>query len=120
MTKSLKNLFLHLFNTKRNSVAGGYSRNLAPACRMATMKWSNELANLAVLNVKQCRSRHDKCHNTRAFRFSGQNIYEAWKVPAGNFNDKLMLTKAVENWYEEGKYCSQSIMNEFPARYYGP
>lgn len=34
------------------------------AARMAKMVWDDELAELAALNVKQCKLRRDKCRNT--------------------------------------------------------
>jgi uncharacterized protein YcsI (UPF0317 family) len=57
-------LILDLHNKIRNTIAGG---GMAPkflaARRMMKMDWNLELAQLAVLNTKQCSMIHD-CHNT--------------------------------------------------------
>ncbi|KAH8345733.1 hypothetical protein KR067_002423, partial [Drosophila pandora] len=65
---------IKLHNERRNRLANGKETSLPRAARMATMQWSNELADLAEFNAKMCKAQHDDCHNTQTFPNSGQNI----------------------------------------------
>lgn len=105
-------------NAKRNLVAGGGVANHDPACRMATMQWDDELASLAALNVKQCAIAHDKCRNTNAFSYSGQNL--AWMGYFGTPNNPSMLTQAVDLWYSEVADSKMEYIKAYPKNYQGP
>lgn len=114
----MKNLILKLHNTKRNLVAGGGVSNHSAACRMATMQWDEELAKLAVLNVKQCKMNHDLCHNTKKFPLSGQSL--AYKSFYGKIKRIKLVKYSIQMWYDEFKDSNMTIINSFPANYTGP
>ncbi|TMW42630.1 hypothetical protein DOY81_012291, partial [Sarcophaga bullata] len=115
---NLKRLLVDTHNEKRNFIAGGGDAKHRPASRMATMQWDNELAMLAELNVKQCQIAHDQCHNTDAFKYSGQNL--AWFGFTGPVDHADRLKAAVELWYDEVRYSRQSYIDSFPSNYNGP
>ncbi|XP_039960562.1 antigen 5 like allergen Cul n 1-like [Bactrocera neohumeralis] len=117
LTQANKNLIVKLHNTKRNTVASGKTK-LKAACRMGTMQWNDELAALAALNVKQCQMKHDACHNTQAFKHSGQNL--AWSSYYGTPNVPQLLQKLINLWYNEIKYTTQAYINKYPNNYSGP
>ena len=56
----MRQIILHNHNKLRNRVAQGGFQSYKSAVRMATMRWSPELAKLAAYNVKQCNMKHDK------------------------------------------------------------
>ncbi|KAM7350298.1 antigen 5 like allergen Cul n 1-like [Cochliomyia hominivorax] len=118
MTDSLKKLILDEHNEKRNTIAGGEYDKLKPACRMGTMEWDDELAKLAELNVLQCKMKHDKCHNTNDFKYSGQNLGVSGYN--GDVNDSASIKKFIQLWYDEKKDVKQSIINKYPKGYKGP
>ncbi|XP_067635240.1 venom allergen-1-like [Eurosta solidaginis] len=122
-TQAHKNIILARHNSIRNEVAGGQAKlprmhkrrhqtKLKPACRMATMKWDNELARIAAFNVKQCQRKHDDCRNTNTFRQSGQNL-----VRTGTLNVPEMLHKAIKLWYNEISSVQMSQINSYPEGY---
>ncbi|KAM7350405.1 antigen 5 like allergen Cul n 1-like [Cochliomyia hominivorax] len=118
MTDSLKKLILSEHNEKRNFIAGGGDDDLKPACRMATIEWDDELAKLAELNVLQCTMKHDKCHNTDDFKYSGQNL--GVSTYTGDVNDSARIKQFIQMWYDEKENVSQSIINKYPNNYKGP
>ncbi|XP_075155088.1 venom allergen-1-like [Haematobia irritans] len=113
----LKKAIVKAHNTKRNLIAGGGDANHGPACRMATMRWDDELAKIAALNVRQCKMAHDKCRNTKAFKYSGQNL--AFMGFTGTAKDVDMLTKAVQLWYDEVKDSKMKYIKKYPKNYSG-
>uniref|UniRef100_A0A1I8PS81 Venom allergen-1 n=1 Tax=Stomoxys calcitrans TaxID=35570 RepID=A0A1I8PS81_STOCA len=115
LTAAMQNIIVNRHNAKRNLVAGGTVANHKAACRMATMKWNQELANIAALNVRQCKMSHDSCRNTDAFKYSGQNL--AWMSYSGTVNTNSMLENLVDLWYSEVKNSKMSNINSFPVTY---
>jgi len=114
-----KTLVLNLHNDNRNRIAGGAMSNFDSASRMATMVWDSELAQLAALNVKQCAMKHDACHNTDKYRYSGQNL--AWSAYSGSTKtDATLITQAINNWWSEHTRCSKAYINKYPSGYTGP
>uniref|UniRef100_A0A1I8PZV0 SCP domain-containing protein n=2 Tax=Stomoxys calcitrans TaxID=35570 RepID=A0A1I8PZV0_STOCA len=111
-TTGMKDFIVDRHNAKRNLIAGGTVANHKAACRMATMQWDQELANLVGLNVRQCKMSHDSCRNTDSFKHSGQNL--AWMKYSGSLNAKKLLDKAVNMWYNEVKYSKMEYINSFP------
>ncbi|XP_016995339.1 antigen 5 like allergen Cul n 1 [Drosophila takahashii] len=105
-------------NEYRNIIAGGLNANLSAACRMATIKWNDELAYLASLNVKSCAMRHDGCHNTDAFDWSGQNL--AWMSYYDPLNVTHYVQWGVDMWYGEAVYTKQAYIDAYPSNYQGP
>lgn len=66
LNESNINSILDLHNQLRSNLALGELTGLdnitfKPAIRMATLKWDNELADLALLNAYQCKMEHDRC-----------------------------------------------------------
>lgn len=118
ITDDYKKILVDTHNEKRNLIAGGGDAKLSPACRMATMEWDDELANLAALNVMQCKMAHDKCRNTDAFKYSGQNL--AWFGFTGPVDHAAKLKQSVENWFSEVKDTKQSYIDSYPNGYSGP
>jgi len=45
-----------------------------PAARMASLRWNEELAYLAKMNVLQCFLHRDLCRNTAKYKNVGQNV----------------------------------------------
>ncbi|KAH8287311.1 hypothetical protein KR054_005669, partial [Drosophila jambulina] len=116
-----KKITVNLHNKLRNQLASGKLTKYKPAKRMATMKWNNELASLAALNVKQCQMSHDACHNTQTFKASGQNLAtfgstgDITTTPAAT-----LIRDSVNAWWNEKKDANQSIMAKYPSNYSGP
>jgi hypothetical protein len=108
MTTARINDILHHHNTLRSLTASGFlstdsnQPNFPPASRMATLKWSQELSDLALLNAKQCKMHHDICHNTAEFQFSGQNL----GISSTNikFEDPdAVISRLTNAWFDEYK-----------------
>ncbi|XP_065362988.1 antigen 5 like allergen Cul n 1-like [Calliphora vicina] len=118
ITDSLKQVLVDAHNEKRNLIAGGGDANHSPACRMATMEWDDELAAIAELNVKQCQMNHDRCRNTDAFKYAGQNL--AWMGFFGDVVDADKMKESVEMWFSEVKDSQQSYIDSYPNGYSGP
>ena len=116
---NLKQVLLDAHNEKRNLIAGGGAPKHGAACRMATMEWDNELAQIASLNVRQCQMAHDQCRNTDAFKYSGQNL--AWFGYTGMATDHAKnLRNSVKGWYDEVEYSNKAFTDKYPANYFGP
>ncbi|XP_061388379.1 antigen 5 like allergen Cul n 1-like [Musca vetustissima] len=115
---NLKAEIVRAHNEKRNLVAGGGVNGLAPACRMATMEWDDELAAVAAYNVLQCKMAHDKCRNTETFKYAGQNL--AWRSFWGQQSYSTLFQKSFAMWYDEVKDVKMDYLNEFPVGYKGP
>lgn len=118
-------------NKFRNRIASGGEIGFKPANRMSTMvnflkhpsiyrsvlmtkslqTWDPELAELAALNVKQCKIQHDSCRNTNQFKLAGQNL--ASRPTTGDdepLND--YIKKTITNWYNEYKDARQSDIDK--------
>ena len=63
--------------------------------------WDSELAQLAALNVRQCKMHHDKCRATQNFNYPGQNL--GYKANSGNFEStRSLITHVIKDlWYNE-------------------
>lgn len=73
--------------------------------------WSSELAQLAALNVKQCKMSHDKCRSTAVFKYAGQNL--AYRANTGKVEAiDSIIEKVVSDWYGEVKDARQSDINK--------
>lgn len=120
ITDEYKSLLVNAHNEKRNYIAGGNDANHNKACRMATMQWDDELAYLAELNVLQCAMKHDSCHNTDAFKYSGQNL--AWMASSSpDLNVANSLQNSVQMWYDEVVNSNSGIIQGgYPSGYSGP
>jgi Cysteine-rich secretory protein family len=113
MTQARIDTFLDIHNSLRSQVAlgqlsGGLNgATFPPASRMSTLKWSEELSDLALMNAKQCKMQHDSCHNTAEFRFSGQNLGSS--STSINFKDPDVVILGLTNaWFNEYKAANAS------------
>lgn len=104
-------LFLTEHNTLRNKIASGGQAGFLTASRMTTMVWSTELAQLAALNVKQCQMKHDACHATVDFPYSGQNLY-ASSGTGTSPPINTTISNTVQSWYGEVQYAVQADLNK--------
>lgn len=110
MTDDRISIVLNIHNSLRSKIAlgqlaGGLNgASFPPAARMATMSWSQELADLALLNVKRCVKSFDYCHNTAQFKLSGQNLGQTIL-----FTDKspdVALSGILNGWFNEYKLAN--------------
>lgn len=92
-------------------MANGFDK-FPSAERMATMQWNDELAKLAELNVKQCKMRHDDCHNTESFPKAGQNLAAiAWMGMKKSVES--VIDSQIQNWFSEYKHCPVDVIKSF-------
>ncbi|XP_037940527.1 antigen 5 like allergen Cul n 1-like [Teleopsis dalmanni] len=108
-------------NTKRNQIAGGDLNGYLSATRMASMQWNDELAKLATLNAMQCVQKHDKCHNTKDFRQSGQNLgYFGHTLKNKVYSDDWIIKNRINRWWNEHEHAGMQFIYKFPKKYGGP
>lgn len=109
-TQAQRQAILDQHNTWRHNTAGGsisgyQGVTLPTATRMAKMQWSDELAQFAALNTKQCMMRHDSCRGSSQFNFAGQNLAMRW---ASNINIDDSITLFINMWANEHAYVRLS------------
>lgn len=68
---------------------------------MAQLKWNEELAFLATLNVKKCKMQHDNCTNTVDYHYVGQNL--ATMSTTGSFTVEKVIDNSIKMWLNENK-----------------
>ncbi|XP_055549625.1 venom allergen 3 homolog [Wyeomyia smithii] len=124
LDSSLQALILDLHNEMRSTIATGnqnYSSSsfYPQANRMATVVWSNELANIAAANARRCIYGHDQCRNTAAFKAAGQNI-AILSYYGMAFTTVDVITKMIVAWYAENAYATPAIIASYPKAYQGP
>lgn len=114
-----RNAIVNAHNRWRDDAAAGrivgfQGQALPPATRMAKMQWSNELAQLAELNAKQCVMRHDSCRGTTQFNYAGQNlgIYFS-SEPFDNLLD--VAIELVDEWAKEHVFARVSDINSLQS-----
>lgn len=73
--------------------------------------WDKELAELAQLNVMKCTMKHDRCHKTERFNFSGQNIYKQTST-SSCFSVDEEIKGSVKAWFDEHH---QSSSDDIPS-----
>lgn len=112
---------VRLHNVRRNNLALGKLPNYGPARRMATIRWSPELAKLAALNVLQCAMKHDACHNTNKFKASGQNLAMiSYSGAESARTNQELLTSSINMWWNENKNANMNVISSFPGSWSGP
>lgn len=62
----------------------------------------------------RCVYGHDKCHNTKKYRYSGQNIAWSKNYPRDNYH----IDKMIDAWWYEYRICPESEIRRFGQRYY--
>lgn len=82
--------------------------------KMAAMQWSDELEQLATLNVKQCLLVYD-CHNTPAYRNSGQNLALQNMSVAIEVPDADLIKNNIDNWWDQQTNVTQEKVDSFPT-----
>lgn len=72
--------------------------------------WDEQLAYLAILNVKQCQMRHDSCRGTGAYKYAGQNLCTRKK--SNEFeNVETSIDNCISMWFDEKAYASMNDIN---------
>ncbi|EDV92043.1 antigen 5 like allergen Cul n 1 [Drosophila grimshawi] len=107
-------------NDVRQEWASGNGLLPVKACRMATMRWIPELAEVAEFNVRQCILKHDECRNTEEFKNSGQNLYMSGYSGMDPPDLHDVLREVVQEWANEGQYVTEEQLAEYPENYDGP
>lgn len=110
MSTKRKNLILRLHNRLRNKVALGKLPGYPKAVRMPILRWDNELAYLAELNVKQCEMKHDECRNTDKFKYAGQNLAY---IGGGTQPNAERIKTLVKAWFDEYKDANSSFIDVY-------
>ena len=60
--------------------------------------------------MKQCKEKHDQCHNTPSFKSAGQNL--AWSATTGNFDTTEEAIKSgIKSWMDEHSNGDQSTID---------
>nr|QHO60650.1 antigen 5-related protein [Sergentomyia schwetzi] len=112
MTKEKKILFLKLHNRLRDRFARGKVPGFKTAARMPMLKWNDELAKLAELNVRTCNFEHDQCRATKACPYAGQNL--GWMANSAHFPDENFIIKNLtREWFYEYRFAKQEHTNNY-------
>ncbi|XP_026476716.1 venom allergen 3-like [Ctenocephalides felis] len=117
MTEELKQDLLDEHNFFRGLVARGVgelkdNETTPTAAKMMKLKWDDELAYLASLNVKTCKMEHDCADTSKGW--SGQNIYSF--ATTGTIDPKGVV-KSVLLWYNENRDTRKSDIESLPGVY---
>ncbi|XP_062141056.1 antigen 5 like allergen Cul n 1-like [Drosophila sulfurigaster albostrigata] len=121
MNLTMRQHLVKLHNVRRNNIALGNLPRYDTAKRMATMRWSPQLATLAALNVKQCQMKHDACHNTPKYKMSGQNLaFISYSGASSSQTNAALLTSSVTMWWNERLDANKSVIAKYPSDWTGP
>ncbi|XP_053697166.1 antigen 5 like allergen Cul n 1-like [Sabethes cyaneus] len=107
----LKKILLDEHNNYRNQVAKGELDWLPSASSMVRMDWDDDLAYLAELNAIQCEFAHDKCHNTKSYPNSGQNI-ASWGTSGNDIDIEATLKTLVKEWWDERHFATPKLIKK--------
>uniref|UniRef100_A0A1A9W0G3 SCP domain-containing protein n=1 Tax=Glossina brevipalpis TaxID=37001 RepID=A0A1A9W0G3_9MUSC len=113
---SVRESIINFHNEKRNFIAGGGDKNHKFACRMATMSWNEELAEIAKYNVRKCALRYDSCFNTSSFKYPGQNL-GTYRTTLGIPIDER-IKWILLNWYKQVANSRDEFVESYPYSYY--
>jgi Cysteine-rich secretory protein family len=115
MTQDMIDTILDMHNTYRSQVAlGRVDGSFGKAVRMTTIKWDQNLADLAEISAKKCKKQHSQCHNTPEFKQAGQNI--AIQSSSTDFmDDTETVKKFLEKWFNEYKLTDDSMIKSAPG-----
>lgn len=111
--RSYRDFILNEHNKRRNFVAYGQLPGYYPAARMATLRWDDELAFLAELNVRTCVVDHDECKNTYRFRNVGQNLVGIARAKHQGDNLTEVILKDMSLWFEEHNLIDSEYITKF-------
>ncbi|KFB42353.1 AGAP006417-PA-like protein [Anopheles sinensis] len=119
ITSALQSRILDQHNRRRSTIATGGLFSFPQARRMATIQWDNELASQAGHNARSCTFAHDRCRNTEAFRWAGQNL--AIKQFYGQtFTIEALIDEFVTMWWDEYQYTTTANIDSYPSNHVGP
>ncbi|ETN67785.1 venom allergen [Anopheles darlingi] len=115
----LRQYIEQLHNEARSRFAlgltAGDTLTFAPAIRMPTLHWDDELANLAEIHVRSCKFEHDECRSTVRFLHAGQNL------ATGSFYLEQDIFRIVRNltmlWYAEYVDAVQEVLDHYTREY---
>ncbi|KFB36821.1 AGAP000356-PA-like protein [Anopheles sinensis] len=113
----LRQMILDLHNEARDRLASGAEKGaeFAPASRMPTVVWDDELANLAEINVRGCKFEHDECRSTDKFLHAGQNL------ATGSYYLETDILAIVRNlttlWYHEFEDTTQHVLDNYTTEF---
>lgn len=113
LSEDTKKYILDLHNQFRSTVARGDVPGYAPASRMPTLIWSEELQKLAEYNVKTCIYGHDYCRNTPDFPLVGQNI-AANSFYGMEVTPLDTMTELLYSWYGEYENANMDHIKSYP------
>lgn len=69
------------------------------------------MAELAALNVKQCKMKHDSCRSTSEFKHAGQNL--AYRANSGAFEHvEPLIENVVKGWFKEVSHAALPDMEK--------
>uniref|UniRef100_A0A023EMP6 Venom allergen-1 n=1 Tax=Aedes albopictus TaxID=7160 RepID=A0A023EMP6_AEDAL len=118
MDNKLKTIILNKHNELRAEIARGMY-GFPQAARMPTLAWHDELAKVSTYNARNCTLEHDKCRNTKEFRYAGQNLGIIW-YRRYKYQPEDRVTDFIQQWFDEHKDCPKSYIDKFPAKHDGP
>ncbi|KAL5291485.1 Ag5r.2 family protein [Megaselia abdita] len=104
-----KDHILSRHNSIRNRAALGTLGE--QASQMPALKWDDELARLASLNVKKCEFGVDFCFDKENFEHFGQNI-AIYDTSYGPVNYTLLIDEMLRSWQRNEKKFSKMISDE--------
>uniref|UniRef100_A0AAG5D928 Venom allergen-1 n=1 Tax=Anopheles atroparvus TaxID=41427 RepID=A0AAG5D928_ANOAO len=114
ITQALKSRILDRHNRHRSTLATGGLDPFPPARRMATLQWDAELASQAGHNVRSCIFEHDRCRDTEAFRWAGQNL--AITRYFGQVTVESLIDRFIASWWNEHQQTSPDDIESYPSR----
>lgn len=80
------------------------------AVRIPILRWDDELAYLAELNVRQCQMNHDQCRDTDKFRYAGQNLAY---MGGGTETNAERIKHRIRAWFDEYKDADASYIDRY-------
>nr|QHO60649.1 antigen 5-related protein [Sergentomyia schwetzi] len=105
-------LFLKLHNRLRDRLARGKVPGFKKAAKMPMLKWNDELAKLAELNVRTCKFEHDECRATKICPYAGQNL--AWSASFPDFQDvNYVIKNSTREWFNEYRFANQAHTDRY-------
>ncbi|KAL7742921.1 hypothetical protein ACLKA6_002069 [Drosophila palustris] len=112
--RSAQDLIVAAHNSVRQKWASGKGKVRVKACRMATVRWDDELAKLAAFNVIQCEMKHDQCRNTWTYKYSGQNLGRRALKGGSPLRASDFFQWVFNSWEDEGRDVTAGILAEYP------
>lgn len=77
-----------------------------------TFLWDSELEYLAGLNILGCELKHDQCHNTWGYRWSGQNLAIYHKTSPILPSEYIeIVVDLITEWFNEHENANQDDLD---------